>query len=143
MRLRVSMLLPFPPPKKYDGTEKMLRQTLCGSARITMYISADGKLLPCIPLTGLPIQDEMPSLLDVPLCEALSDSAYLYRIDTRLKSLLKVNKECAQCEHKYICGGGCRAGALIKGGDYLGRDEFTCCFFKNNYEEQIRKLYES
>lgn len=129
------------PCKKFDGTDKMLRQTLCGSARTTLYIAADGKLLPCIPLTGLPIQDTMPSLADVALVEALSDSAYLRCIDTRLEELLERNEKCRGCEHRLFCGGGCRAGALVGNGDYLGCDEYTCRFFTGRYEDRIKALY--
>jgi len=126
------------PCKKYDGSGRMLRQTVCGSARNTMYISGDGKLLPCIPLSGMPIQDEMPDITKTPLCEALSDSKYLSLIDTRLEELLKENERCASCEHRLSCGGGCRAGSLAAGNEYLGVDESTCAFFKNGYEERIR-----
>jgi radical SAM protein with 4Fe4S-binding SPASM domain len=132
----------FHPCKKYDGTEKSLRQTMCGSARTTLYIAADGKLLPCIPLSGLPIQDEMPNITEIPLAEALSDSQYLRRIDTRLEDMLEVNKDCAECEHKLVCGGGCRAGALMSGEDYLGRDKYICHFFKNGYEAKVRDIIE-
>lgn len=129
------------PCKKFDGSEKMLRQPICGSARNTMYIAADGKLLPCIPLTGLPIQDEMPNILDTGLIKALSDSNYLRAIDTRLCDLLSQNKKCSCCEHKLYCGGGCRASALISDGEYLGCDEYACFFFKNGYEDKIKSIY--
>jgi radical SAM protein with 4Fe4S-binding SPASM domain len=129
------------PCKKFDGTEKMMRQTICPSARSTMYIGPDGRLLPCIPLAGLPLQEDLPSIVETELCNALSDSRYLSMIDTRLEDLLKVNGKCNACEHKLHCGGGCRAGAMLCGGAYLGCDEWTCYFFKNGYEEKIAALY--
>ncbi len=129
------------PCRKYDGSRKMLRQTVCGSARTTMYISAEGKLLPCIPLSGMPLQDEMPDITKTSLCGALSDSKYLRMIDTRLEDLLEENERCASCEHRLSCGGGCRAGALAAGNEYLGVDESTCAFFKNGYEERIRAVW--
>lgn len=129
------------PSKKYNGNEKMQKSVICGSARNTMYIAADGKLLPCIPLSGLPIQEEMPSLADTPLLEALSASRYIRMIDTRLEDLLSENQKCRECEHKYYCGGGCRAGALLTSGEYLGCDEFTCYLFKNGYEAKIKAAY--
>jgi radical SAM protein with 4Fe4S-binding SPASM domain len=130
------------PAKKFDGSQKMLRQTICPSARNTMYIAADGKLLPCIPLTGLPVQEGMPSVTEMDICHALSDSRYLSLIDTRLEDLLKVNAKCNNCEHRLYCGGGCRAGALIGSGEYLACDDYTCYFFQNRYEEKIAALYE-
>ena len=130
------------PSKRFDGTGEMLRQTLCRSARTIMYIAADGKLLPCIPMAGMPIQDEMPNLATMPLREALTDSKYLGLIDTRLDELLAKNEKCAACEHRLVCGGGCRAGAMIGGGDYLGCDDYTCHLFKKHYEDRIRALYQ-
>ncbi|RPI24921.1 MAG: radical SAM protein [Acidobacteria bacterium] len=129
------------PFKKYDGSEKMVRQTLCRSARTTMYIGADGRLLPCIPLTGSSLQEEMPKITEMGLIQALSESKYLRAIDTRLNELLAHNEKCNACEYRLTCGGGCRAGALFTTGDYLGCDEYTCYFFKNKYEEKIRAIY--
>ncbi len=106
-----------------------------------MYIAADGRLLPCIPLTGSSLQDEMPRITEMGLIEALSDSTYLRAIDTRLEDLLAHNEKCNACEYRLSCGGGCRAGALFTTGDYLGCDEYTCYFFKNNYEEKIKAIY--
>ncbi len=83
----------------------------------------------------------MPDITKTPLCEALSDSKYLSLIDTRLEELLKENDRCAACEHRLSCGGGCRAGALAVGNEYLGVDEATCAFFKNGYEERIRAAW--
>lgn len=130
------------PCKKFDGRVQSLRYSVCQSARNTMYISADGKLLPCIPLTGTDIQDEMPDILETNLIEALSDSNYLKLINMRLEDLLKENEECNQCEHILYCGGGCRASALVCSGLYTGIDSHTCYFFKHGYEQKIRAIYE-
>jgi len=129
------------PCKKFDGSDRMLRQTICGSARNTMYIAADGKLLPCIPLTGLSVPADLPSVTEMDICRALSDSNYLKLIDMRLEDLLKANAQCHACEHRLYCGGGCRAGALLCSGEYLGRDDYTCYFFRNKFEEKIKAVY--
>jgi len=129
------------PCKKYDGSDGMRRQTVCRSARTTMYISADGRLLPCIPLTGSSLQDEMPKITETGLIQALSDSKYLHAIDTRLDELLAHNEKCNSCEHRLTCGGGCRAGALFTSKEYLGCDEYTCYLFKSNFEEKIKAIY--
>jgi len=68
-------------------------------------------------------------------------SSYLKLIDTRLCDLLSVNETCNVCEHKFYCGGGCRAGALVSNGEYLAYGDYTCYFFKNNFEEKIKALY--
>lgn len=123
------------PCKKHGGIE----EPLCLSARSMMYISADAKILPCMPLSGLAIQDEMPSLNEVSLTDALSDSVYMKRIETPVCELLAHNEKCGNCEHKSVCGGGCRAAALMENGgsDYLGIDPSACFFFLNGYEERI------
>jgi len=36
---------------------------------------------------------------------------------------------------------GARAGALVSNGEYLACDDYTCFFFKNNFEEKIKALY--
>jgi radical SAM protein with 4Fe4S-binding SPASM domain len=126
----------FTPAKKH-GNEN---EPLCLSAMNTIYIAADGKILPCIPLSGLPIQDEMPNILDTSLTEALSDSVYLRRITTPVRALLEHNPECMVCEHKAICGGGCRAAALMENNGYLGKDPATCLYFKGDYEAKIRTI---
>jgi len=128
------------PAAKYDGTKASCNQTLCASARNTMYIAADGRLLPCMPLSGMDCQDEYPLITEIGLEKALSDSIYLDRIDTRLEKLLMENAKCRECEYKYICGGGCRAGALISSGDYLGCDESICKIFMEGYYDRIRKI---
>ena len=128
------------PSAKYDGTKESCRQTLCGSARNTMYIAADGRLLPCMPLSGMDCQDEYPLITEIGLQKALSDSLYLERIDTRLEKLLKENARCRACDYKYVCGGGCRAGALLSSGNYLGCDESICKIFTGGYYDRISKF---
>ena len=82
------------------------------------------------------LQETMPIVTEIPLRQALSDSSYLKLIDTWLCDLLSVNETCNVCEHKLYCGGGCRAGVLVSNGEYLACDDYTCYFFKNNFEEK-------
>jgi radical SAM protein with 4Fe4S-binding SPASM domain len=129
------------PMVKYDGTEKALRQTVCRSCRINPYIMADGKLLPCIPMTGTYMENDMPNLLTTTITEALSESHYFHIIDTRLEKLLRENHECDACEYKLRCGMGCRAHAITCSGSFYGGDSGSCYFFKNGYEEKIKKIF--
>jgi radical SAM protein with 4Fe4S-binding SPASM domain len=132
----------IPGKKTYTDTEMRLQEPLCMSARHTMYISADAKLLPCMPLAGLPIQDEYPSLYDMTIAEAMQESIYLRRISAPICELFEHRAECAACEHRLHCNGGCRAAALIEnnGADYLGVDSWTCRFFKGGYEQKIKAI---
>ena len=129
------------PMIKFDGSEKMLKQTVCRSCRIHLYLMADGKLLPCIPMTGTTIEDQMPNLLSSTITEALEDSRYFEFIDMRLGQLLQHNSQCADCEHRLRCGMGCRAHALQCSGSYAGVDPDCCFYYKNGYEERVKELH--
>ena len=134
----------FPIKKLYKDETLRLAEPLCMSARRTMYISAEGKLLPCIPLSGMPTHDEYPSLHDMPLTQALSESLYLSRITAPVSELLSKQAECAACKYKLHCNGGCRAAALSANGgtDFFGIDPWTCLFFKGEYEAKINEVVE-
>lgn len=128
--------------KPFSDREKRLREPLCMSARYMMYIAADARLLPCMPLAGLYIQDEYPSLHDMTIAEAMRDSVYLKRISAPICDLFERQAECATCEHRLHCNGGCRAAALMEndGADYFGVDSWTCRFFKGGYESKIAAI---
>jgi radical SAM protein with 4Fe4S-binding SPASM domain len=128
--------------KTFSDADKRLKEPLCGSARHTMYISADARLLPCMPLAGLPVKDEYPSLYDRSIAEAMRDSIYLQRISAPINDLFDRQAECAACEHRLSCNGGCRAAALMENGgaDYWGVDSWTCRFFKGGYAQKIKAV---
>lgn len=118
---------------------------LCGSARWGCYITPEGRLLPCLPMTSSPqeIQNLFPLVRDIGLQKGLSDSFYMQFVNRRVKDLLAVNKECAECKYNLMCGGGCRASALLSGEhDLMGCDRSMCNLLKNGYEERIRKVAE-
>lgn len=123
---------------RFDGTDIALRQTACRSCRIHVYIMADGKMLPCIPMTGTAVEDKMPSLLNTTIAAALGDSEYFRLIDTRLEELFASNPDCADCEHRLRCGMGCRAAGLHDTGRYDGVDKAACHILKQGYEEKIK-----
>lgn len=127
------------PFDKFDGTENSLGQISCRSCRVNPYIMADGKLLPCIPLTGSTIEEEMPDLLETSIEQALQDSAFFQRVNTKIGDILKHNAECAGCEHRLRCGGGCRASAMIFSGDYYGKDPYGCYFFRQGFGQKLQE----
>ena len=129
------------PGARFDGTAASRRRTVCQSARTTMYIGADGTLLPCMPMSGLTLAEPMPNLTQMPLAQALSDSTYLKTIDLRLEELLAANGRCAACEYRFRCGGGCRSAALQTSRHYLGVDEYTCRFFSGGYEQRVHDAW--
>ncbi len=128
------------PSVKHDGTERCLDRLLCGAARYDCYITPEGRLLPCMPMTACREQELFPLIQEVGLKRGLSDSFYMDFVDSRIRDLLNVNVKCNACEHKYQCGGGCRANALAQSGSLMGCDKEQCFFWEEGYEERIRKI---
>lgn len=123
----------------HDGTEACLDCYLCGAVRWSCYVAPDGRLLPCMPITSCSEQNWFPKVQDIGLKQGLSSSYYMKFANSRIKNLLAVNAECAACEYRYKCGGGCRAGALIDEHNLMGCDRGMCLFWKNRYDERILK----
>lgn len=126
--------------EKYDGTENCLNCHLCGVVRYSCYITPEGRLLPCMPMTACKEQEQFARVQEIGLRKGLSDSYYMQFVDKRIKDLLAVNEECATCPYKYKCGGGCRATALEQTGNLLGPDPEKCFLFKNGYVEKIHQV---
>jgi radical SAM protein with 4Fe4S-binding SPASM domain len=120
------------------------RMCICGHARKTMYIAPDGRTLPCLPISGMDnVYVRYPIVMENGLAPCITDSAYMEIIDTRLGQYLAHNAECAACDCKYVCGGGCRASALSFGDDILGPDRAICLMFKNRWPLKIANLIRS
>ena len=110
---------------------------LCGHARNQMYLTADGFIVPCIPIGSLECgRKHFPNIHDMTIVEALSDSTYMEFIDTRLKTYFEHNPACAGCEYRNRCAGGCRGNASSSG-DLLAKDEKACAFFKNGWYDKV------
>ncbi len=123
-----------------DGTPKSRDCYLCDAIRWSCYITPDGRLLPCMPMTDSPEQSRFPKIQDIGLQKGLSSSCYMQFVNGRVKDLLEENPDCAACAYRYQCGGGCRAHALAKSGQGLmGCDQDMCTFWKNGYADRIRE----
>ncbi|MCR5764967.1 MAG: radical SAM protein [Treponema sp.] len=116
---------------------------VCAHARTSLYITAEGRMAPCMPLSG---NDELlknlPDLCRESLNDALDDSSYMDLIDKRLSVYLLHNSECASCKWKFQCLAGCRGVAMQQTGDYLGKDESSCLIFKGGYRDKLISLME-
>lgn len=122
----------------YDGTEACMDCYLCGATRKSCYITPEGRLLPCMPMTSSLEQSKFPRVQDIGLQKGLSDSYYMQFVNGRVKDLFAANQECAGCSYRYKCGGGCRAAALTGADhDLMGCDRDMCMFWKNHYDERI------
>lgn len=130
-------------PEPYDGTESCLDCHMCGSTRWVCYITPEGRLLPCMPMTASPDQERFPLVQDIGLRKGLSDSYYMEFVNGRVRDLFAANAECAQCPYRLRCGGGCRANALLDGSqELMGCDRIMCMLWKEGYVERIRRAAE-
>lgn len=113
---------------------------MCGHARMVMYISAEGRALPCMALSGMDIQKEFPLITEIGLEKCLTDSRYMSMIDERLTAYMRHNPKCAECKYIMYCAGGCRAGGLESHpDDLLAPDEYACEIFQNGWLTKIRE----
>ena len=119
---------------------------LCGHARNYMYITAEGAMVPCIPMGSAEGgRCHFPNIRDMSLADALRDSYYMSFIDTRLRDYFAHNPGCAVCEYRNRCAGGCRGRVASVGGpevDLLARDEDACAFFRQGWYDRVTKLME-
>ncbi|MGB5101340.1 MAG: radical SAM protein [Methanothrix sp.] len=118
--------------------EACLRQTVCAHARNTLYISPEGRMLPCLSLSAYDVQYDYPRISDIGLRAGLTDSTYMRLIDTRVEEYLKRNAECGECAYRLRCAGGCRASALGSDPtDIMGPDRAACLLFLGEYIPRI------
>ncbi len=128
-------------PEKYNGCKACMDKHLCGSVRWNVYITPEGRLLPCMPMTACDVQEDFPLIQDIGLANGLSDSYFMQFVDSRLRDLVERNSECASCEYVLRCGGGCRAIALMQPEhDIWGTDRSECLLWKGGYVDRIRSV---
>lgn len=85
-------------PKEYDissmkNCSNPDKTCVCGHARMVMYISAEGRALPCMALSGMDIQAEFPLIPELGLARCITDCRYMRLIDTRATEVLNHNPE--------------------------------------------------
>ena len=134
---------------------------LCGHARNYMYITAEGAMVPCIPMGSaeggrqtrtdalIPGQApdapllprrHFPNIRETSFADALRDSYYMNFIDTRLRDYFAHNPGCAVCEFRNRCAGGCRGRVAGNKDDLLARDEDACAFFRQGWYDRVTKM---
>jgi radical SAM protein with 4Fe4S-binding SPASM domain len=111
---------------------------VCASVRTKINILPDGKLVFCITAPGNGEEGGATNLLLTPLRDALHDSPWFRKVDTRVKTLFEKNKTCSECEYRLACRGGCRSRAILENGSFFGVDPDACAFFKGKWEEKIK-----
>lgn len=128
------------PSEKQPEDRDCSNYCLCGHARNVMHITADGYIVPCIPIGSQESgRKHFPNIFETTITEALQDSSYMNFIDTRLAAYFEHNPECAVCQYRNRCAGGCRGNAA-GGGDLLGKDESTCALFRDGWYDKMREF---
>ena len=124
------------------GNEDRCNDTLCEPVRRFPYLLPNGKLLPCITMSGTEIEKLAPSIYDEEqsIEKILTDSPINTYMDYTYSKLFAENRECAACENRFRCSG-CRGYALANGG-YFAKDPYACAFFKGGYEQKIKDIFE-
>lgn len=116
---------------------------MCVHGRNYMQIDYDGYVVPCMPMSYAEGNKKYFSrITDKSLKKILDDKTYMNFVSTRLGDYFKHNPECADCEYKNRCGGGCRGMAMYcnRDGDLFGIDKDTCNFFKGGYYDKMIAL---
>jgi len=114
---------------------------LCGHARNYMYITAEGAMVPCIPMGSAEGgRCHFPNIRETSLADALRDSYYMGFIDTRLRDYFAHNPGCAVCAYRNRCAGGCRGRVAGNKDDLLARDEDACAFFRQGWYDRVTKM---
>ena len=132
----------FIPFEKQSEDEDCSNYCLCGHARNWMHITADGYIVPCIPIGSVECgKAYFPKISDMSIRETLRDSRYMDFIDTRLRTYFEWNPECESCEYRNRCAGGCR-GQAAYGGSLTGKDESACAFYKNGWYDKVKSQLE-
>ena len=115
---------------------------VCQHARMVMYISPEGRALPCMALSGMDIQEEFPLIPELGLAKCLTDSRYMEFIGTRADAVLANNPECKDCKYALWCQGGCRASGLDGSGqtDLLYKDPACCMIYQGGWGKKLFDL---
>lgn len=112
----------------------------CESMQYNVYISAEGRLVPCMGFADTSIGSKFPSILEKPMGELSLDSFYADTVKTRVSDLIDNDAECRDCPHLSKCCGGCMLASITEDGDYKVGDKRICYFFKNIGEQAVKDV---
>lgn len=123
------------------GTIEREKETLCEASRIFPHLLPDGKLIPCLPMSGTMMEKIAPNIFDEgqSIGKILTNSPIEKYSNCTYKDLFKKNAECNACEYKYKCSH-CPANSMEKTGDFFGIDREACMFIKSNYSKKVHQI---
>ncbi|MBQ6773655.1 MAG: radical SAM protein [Synergistaceae bacterium] len=91
--------------KEYDPQETLI----CAHARSSCYISPEGRVLVCMSVSEMDVQNKFPTVFEKSLAECVSSPEFMKLIDMRVSDFFAVNQECRECKYSKHCYGGCHA----------------------------------
>ena len=115
-------------------------RTLCAKEKTVPFLYMDGRLLPCAGVAGFPeARSMMKKITEGGLKKAMKAKEYRDFLGYTLSEYAKNNPECKECEFLTTCMGGCRIISALEGYGIHGRDRYFCTYFRNGYEDKIKK----
>ena len=131
------------PSQKFSGREGAEKELACNVVKTSMYISPQGRVLPCMTMGGTAIDPQFESVLETGLSEILKASHYLSICNVKMGECIAHNEKCRDCRYRLQCGAGCRAcGCGETGTDYLAIDEECCSFYLDGWFDKAVECIE-
>lgn len=131
-------LIPF--VRKCDNIKN---EKICEYARNRIYISAEGRVMPCISFAGIKYGNSFPLIFDKGLKKCYEEGPLSDFNNSTVYNIYKKNQKCYNCNYFNVCLGGCRAIAMYHHvNDFYGEDDYSCVFFKNGWKEKVERLIE-
>lgn len=112
-----------------DPTANFAARRSCGAGKTTLSVAADGTVYPCHMLhdqrfsMGNAFLDAAEKIIDSPVARAFSG------LDVRSF------EACDTCDKRILCGGGCRARAVMAGTSISGHDPY--CELSSAYYDRL------
>ncbi|MDR3239435.1 MAG: radical SAM protein [Clostridiales bacterium] len=129
------------PYVRSNATPEGLKSHSCLSCRTHPYLLPDGRLIPCPSMTDTFLERDMPNMLSTTIAEVYGDfDGKFFRLANIRAEDVVYGNQCASCEYRFECGGGCRACAIFSGNGEMGYDKTVCRYFKEGYRDRVGEL---
>ena len=126
--------------KRECPREEEDRMLSCPVLKGAFYLGADGLVAPCQGMCDTSFAKHFPGLKEQRLSDILKESDYVRYSYATVGDVRRGNDECRKCDFVDRCAASCRNSALIEGDNYYGVDPEACFFFRNGWEERIKKV---
>lgn len=138
-------------PRSYEITfmQKMSAEAdwskvyACGSIQHGIFVTAEGRVVPCMGFADTVIADKFPETFGRGLSDALEDKFYRGVLDIKMSDYLAAQPKCARCPQFHACGGGCLLDGITDAGDMLVPDERICNFHLNVGAAAVREVVDA